>query len=144
MRRRRRSRLGGGVTASTGGCGANIALVAALGSISDGIGGVDAYGRSRGRLGNSTVRWKRFAAGEPRVSMPLEPRKLIFPNANFGNDLDDLGRKQIHDVSRADFGSSEVKAHATAVSKMAVALTPRHRNDSSAQATKGVHVLDGW
>jgi len=76
--------------------------------------------------------------------MSLEPRKLIFPNANFGNNLDDLGRKQIHDVSRADFGRPEVEAHATAVSKVAVALTTRHRDDSSAQATKGVYVLDGW
>ena len=51
--------------------------------------------------------------------MSLESRKLIFPNANFGNNLDDLGRKQIHDVSRADFGRPEVEAHATAVSKVA-------------------------
>jgi len=99
MRRRRRSRLGGGVTASTGGRGTNIALIAALGSIGDGIGGAGAYGRSRGRLGDSAVRRKRFAAGKPRVSMPLESRELIFPNANLGDDLNDLGRKLVVSAS---------------------------------------------
>ena len=58
--------------------------------------------------------------GNQELPMSLESRKLIFPNANFGNNLDDLGRKQIHDVSRADFGRPEVEAHATAVSKVAV------------------------
>jgi len=76
--------------------------------------------------------------------MPLESRELIFPNTNLGDDLDDLGRKQIHDVSRADFRGPKVEAHATAVSEVAIALTTRHRNDGSAQATKSVHVLDGW
>ena len=76
--------------------------------------------------------------------MPLESRELIFPNTNVGDDLDYLGRKQIHDVSRADFRGPKVEAHATAVSKVAIALTTRYRDNCSAQATKGVHVLDGW
>ena len=76
--------------------------------------------------------------------MPLESRKLIFPNANLGDDLDDLGCKQIHDVSGTDFRRSEVEAHSTAVSKVAVAITTRHGDNGSAQATKGIYVLNGW
>ena len=76
--------------------------------------------------------------------MPLESRKLIFPNANLGDDLDDLGCKQIHDVSGTDFRRSEVEAHSTAVSKVAVAITTRHGDDGSAQATEGIYVLNGW
>ena len=76
--------------------------------------------------------------------MPLESRKLIFPNANLGDDLDDLGCKQIHDVSGTDFRRSEVEAHSTAVSKVAVTITTRHGDNGSAQATKGIYVLNGW
>ena len=76
--------------------------------------------------------------------MPLESRKLIFPNANLGDDLDDLGCKQIHDVSGTDFRRSEVEAHSTAVSKVAVAITTRHGDNGSAQATEGIYVLNRW
>ena len=131
MRRRRRSRLSGGVTASSDGRGADIAIIAALGSFGDGIGGAGAHGRSGSRLGDAAVGRERFAAGKPGVSMPLESRKLIFPNANLGDDLDDLGCKQIHDVSGTDFRRSEVEAHSTAVSKVAVALTTRHGDDGT-------------
>ena len=87
MRRRRRSRLSGGVTASSDGRGADIAIIAALGSFGDGIGGAGAHGRSGSRLGDAAVGRERFAAGKPGVSMPLESRKLIFPNANLRDGL---------------------------------------------------------
>ena len=76
MRRRRRSRLSGGVTASSDGRGADTAIIAALWSFGDGIGGAGAHGRSGSRLGDAAVGRERFALsllGNQEYPCPLSP-----------------------------------------------------------------------
>ena len=51
--------------------------------------------------------------------MPFEARKLVLPDAQLGDDLDDLGRKEVDDMPGTDLRGSEVEAEIPAVGKVA-------------------------
>ena len=75
--------------------------------------------------------------------MPFEARKLVLPDAQLGDDLDDLGRKEVDDMPGTDLRGSEVEAEIPAVGKVAVTIAAGLGNRGGAQAAKGVEALDG-